>query len=71
MHIRLHPNARTTLATVPRSPPAVAASQPCARYHIGQGTIGRRRKRKVFIDTSHTVDHLQTILNSAQEMIVI
>jgi hypothetical protein len=42
-----------------------------ARYHVGQGTIRRWRTRSVFTDGSHTAHHLQTTLNSAQEMIVV
>jgi hypothetical protein len=71
MHIRLHKNARTT----PAIRAEIAASRDSAttltaRYHAGQSTIRRWHKRVFFTDASHTAHHLQTTLNSAQEMIV-
>jgi hypothetical protein len=55
MHIRLHKNARTT----PSNRAEIAASTDSVatlaeRYHVGEGTIRRWRKREVFTDASHT-----------------
>jgi hypothetical protein len=72
MHIRLHKNARTTPATraeIAASSDSVATL--AARYHVGQGTIRRWRTRSVFTEGSHAAHHLQTTLNSAQELIVV
>jgi transposase InsO family protein len=72
MYIRLHKNARTTpaiRAEIAASRDSVATL--AARYHVGEGTIRRWRQREVFTDASHTAHHLQTTLNSAQELIVV
>jgi hypothetical protein len=71
MHIRLHKNARTT----PTICTGIAASSGSmvtltASYHVGPGTIRHWRKCKVFTDASRTAHHLQTTLNSTQEIIV-
>jgi hypothetical protein len=67
----IHNNASTT----PAIRAEIAASHDsvvtlAARYHVGQGTIRRWRTRSVFNDGSHTAHHLQTTLNSTQELIV-
>ncbi|WP_043822674.1 DDE-type integrase/transposase/recombinase [Delftia sp. RIT313] len=68
----LHKNARTTLAT---RADIAASSEPASvlarRYGITEQTVYKWKKREVFHDRSHTAHRLQTILNPAQEMIVV
>ena len=72
MLIALHKNARTILSAGAR----IAASSETAsvsdqRFGITEQTAYKWKKRAVFGDRSHTVQHLQTVLTPAQETVVV
>lgn len=72
MELRLHKNARTTPAV--RAEIAASAEGVSAlarRYGLGRCTVRKWKHRESAMDRSHTAQHLQTTMNSAQEAIVV
>ena len=72
MMISLHKMARTTplmRQEIAASTDSVAAL--AKRYNVSEMTIRKWRSRSEFHDRSHTAHRLQTVLNPAQEQIVV
>ena len=72
MLITLHKNATTTLAVRAAIQQSSASGYELVRqYGVTRDTIRRWRKRGIGHDASHTPHRLQTMLNAAQEKLVI